>query len=296
MTESPNDGPTRSAARGDRLAGKVAIVTGGGQGIGAAISRRFVEQGARVVIAQRTAEVGEAHARRLRGEGGEAVFVRTDVARAVEVEALVSSTVDLFGPPTVLVNNAGIAIFADPLTLTDDQWRRCFEVDLDAAWTCTRAVLPHMLAAGSGSIVNIASNHSFQIIPGCFPYPVAKHALIGLTRALAVEYAARGVRVNAICPAYIETQANVDYFGTFPDPDAERARVGGLHPVGRIGTPDEVAMPAVFLASDESTFITGEALMVDGGMGIVANGHGIPFVPGVGPTGTTPGLETNRPS
>jgi NAD(P)-dependent dehydrogenase (short-subunit alcohol dehydrogenase family) len=296
MTDSRDDGPIPSAGRGGRLDGKVAIVTGGGQGIGAAISRRFAEQGARVVIAQRNAEVGEAHARRLRDEGREALFVRADVARPNEVEALVAVTAERFGPPTVLANNAGIAVFADPLTLTEAQWRRCFEVDLDAAWTCSREVLPHMLAAGSGSIVNIASNHSFQIIAGCFPYPVAKHALIGLTRALAVEYAARGVRVNAICPAYIETQANVDYFSTFPDPGAERARVGGLHPVGRIGTPDEVAMPAVFLASDESSFITGEAMMVDGGMGIVANGHGIPFVPGVGPTGATPGLETNRPS
>ena len=296
MTDSRSDRSTPSAGRGNRLDRKVAIVTGGGQGIGAAISRRFAEQGARVVIAQRNPEVGEAHARRLRDEGGAAVFVRTDVARVDEVERLVAETVQRFGPPTVLVNNAGIAVFADPLTLTEAQWRRCFEVDLDAAWTCSRAVLPHMLAAGVGSIVNIASNHSFQIIAGCFPYPVAKHALIGLTRALAVEYAARGVRVNAICPAYIETQANVDYFDTFPDPRAERARVGGLHPVGRIGTPDEVAMPAVFLASDESSFITGEAMMVDGGLGIVANGHGIPFVPGVGPTGTTPGLETNRPS
>jgi NAD(P)-dependent dehydrogenase (short-subunit alcohol dehydrogenase family) len=296
MTGSPNDEMAQIGGSGDRLAGKVAIVTGGGQGIGAAISRRFVEQGARVVIAQRSPDVGEAYARTLREDGGEAVFVRTDVARPDGVEALVAETVERFGPPTVLVNNAGIAVFGDPLTLTEAQWRRCFEVDLDAAWGCSRAVLPHMLAAGTGSIVNIASNHSFQIIAGCFPYPVAKHALIGLTRALAVEYAARGVRVNAICPAYIETQANVEYFATFPDPEAERARVGGLHPVGRIGTPDEVAMPAVFLASDESTFITGEALMVDGGMGIVANGHGIPFVPGVGPSGTTPGLETNRPT
>jgi NAD(P)-dependent dehydrogenase (short-subunit alcohol dehydrogenase family) len=277
-----------------RLAGQVAIVTGGGQGIGGAISRRFVDEGARVVVAQRNARVGTAHVETLRAVGGEAIFVGTDVAHRSQIAALVERTVATFGPPTILVNNAGIAVFDDPLELSEDQWRRCFAVDLDAAWWCTRAVLPHMLAAGRGSVVNIASNHSFQIIPGCFPYPVAKHGLIGLTRALAVEYAARGVRVNAICPAYIETQANVDYFATFPDPDAERRRVAGLHPVGRIGQPDEVAWAAVFLASDEASFITGESLMVDGGMGIVANGHGNPFVAGVGPTGTTAGVDASR--
>jgi NAD(P)-dependent dehydrogenase (short-subunit alcohol dehydrogenase family) len=276
-----------------RLAGQVAIVTGGGQGIGAAISRRFVDEGGRVVIAQRDAAVGEAHVATLREAGGEALFVRTDVAVRSEVENLVDRTVAAFGPPSILVNNAGIAVFDDPLELTEDQWRRCFAVDLDAAWWCSRAVLPHMLAAGRGSIVNIASNHSFQIIAGCFPYPVAKHGLIGLTRSLAVEYAARGIRVNAICPAYIETPANVAYFATFPDPDAERRRVGGLHPIGRIGRPDEVAWATVFLASDEASFITGESLMVDGGMGVVANGHGIPFVPGVGPSGTTPGVDAS---
>ena len=146
---------------------------------------------------------------------------------------------------------------------------------------------------GGGCIINIASVHSFAIIPGCFPYPVAKHGLIGLTRALAAEYSSRGIRVNAICPAYIETQNVRDFFGSFPDPAAERARAGGLHPIGRIGDPDEVAGPAVFLASSDASFITGESLMVDGGMSTILNGHGIPFVPGVGPSGTTAGLDTS---
>jgi NAD(P)-dependent dehydrogenase (short-subunit alcohol dehydrogenase family) len=177
--------------------------------------------------------------------------------------------------------------------MTPEQWQRCFSVDLDAAWWASQAVLPSMLEEGGGSIINIASVHSFGIIPGCFPYPVAKHGLIGLTRALAAEYSARGIRVNAICPAYIETRNVVDYFGTFPDPEAERARVGGLHPVGRIGHPEEVAGPALFLASDDASFVTGESLMVDGGMSIILNGHGIPFVPGAGPSGTTTGLDTS---
>jgi NAD(P)-dependent dehydrogenase (short-subunit alcohol dehydrogenase family) len=138
-------------------------------------------------------------------------------------------------------------------------------LDLDAAWYCARAVLPAMLAARRGSIINIASTHSFQIIPHTFPYPVAKHALQGLTRALAIEYAAQGVRVNAIAPGYIETQIAVDYWNTFPDPEAERQRACDLHPPRRVGQPVEVANTAVFLASDEATFINAETIVIDGG-------------------------------
>ncbi len=274
-----------------RLVGQVAIVTGGGQGIGGAISRRFASEGARVVLAQRTLPVAEAMAAQIRAAGGDALAVRADVTQRTDIDALVARTVEAFGPPTVLVNNAGIAVFQDPLTLTTEQWARCFATDLDAAWWLSQAVLPHLLANGGGSIINIASVHSFHIIPGCFPYPVAKHGLIGLTRALAAEYSARGVRVNAICPGYIETQNVVDYFATFPDPAAERIRCGGLHAIGRIGVPEEVAGPAAFLASSDASFVTGEALMVDGGMSMVLNGHGLPFVPGVGPSGMTSGVD-----
>ena len=122
-----------------------------------------------------------------------------------------------------------------------------------------------MLAKGKGSIVNIASVHAFQIIPRTFPYPVAKHGLLGLTRSLAVEYAAQGVRVNAVCPGYIQTQINIDYWNTFPDPAAERARAAARQPINRIGTVEEVAMPTAFLASDEAGYITGAMLVIDGG-------------------------------
>lgn len=277
---------------GDRLAGRVAIVTGGGRGIGAAISSRFAAEGARVVIAQRTESEAEAQVQAIRTAGGRAFAVPTDIGSRDQIESLVTRTAEAYGPPDILVNNAGIAVYVDPLQATEDDWSRCLRIDLESAWWATRAVLPHMLDRG-GAVINIASSHSFRIIPGCFPYPVAKHGLIGLTRALAAEYAARGVRVNAICPAYVETPAVADYFGTFPDPTAERARVGGLHPVGRIGTPEEVAGPALFLASDDAAFISGEALMVDGGLSTIANGHGIPFRPGLGPSGTTAGLDTS---
>ncbi len=279
--------------RTGRLEDEVAIVTGGGQGIGAAISRFFAREGARVVIAQRSSGTGEAQAQVIRADGGQAQAIATDVTRASDIEALVAGTIEAFGPPSILVNNAGVSVYEDPLRLDREAWDRCMRVDLDAVWWLSQAVLPHMLEAGHGAIVNIASSHSFQIIPGCFPYPVAKHGLIGLTRALAAEYGARGVRINAICPGYIETDGLQAYLESFPDPAAERERVGGRHVVARIGSPEEVAGPALFLASSEASFITGESLVVDGGMTIVTNGHGLPFVPGQGPSGVTSGVDTS---
>lgn len=248
-----------------RLQDKVAIVTGAGQGIGEAIARLFAAEGAAVAVAELNPDTGEAVARSLADQGARAIAVRTDVADESQVGRMVEETARRLGSPTVLVNNAGIAVFDDPLKLSAADWKRCFAVDLDAVWTCTRAVLPHMLDAGGGSIVNIASVHSFQIIPHTFPYPVAKHGVLGLTRALGVEYGPRNVRVNAVCPGYIETQIALDYWAGFPDPEAERRRAAGFHAMKRCGRPREVATAALFLASDDSSFMTATHLMVDGG-------------------------------
>ncbi|MCR6671394.1 SDR family oxidoreductase [Devosia ginsengisoli] len=250
-----------------RLAGKIAIVTGAGQGIGEAIARRFVAEGARVVIAERERDRGEAVADDLRDSGAEALCIGTDVADAQSVEAMVAATVSAFGPPDILVNNAGIAVFGDPLQITDADWQRCMSVDLDGAWYCCRAVLPHMLARGAGAIVNIASNHSFQVIRNTFPYPIAKHGLLGLTRSLALEYAERGVIVNAISPGYIDTPLNRKMFEDDPDPDA-RAKVEARQPLKRLGRPEEIAAVAAMLASDEARFIVGANIVVDGGVTI----------------------------
>jgi NAD(P)-dependent dehydrogenase (short-subunit alcohol dehydrogenase family) len=249
----------------NRFAGKTAIVTGAGRGIGAATARRLAEEGASVVIAELNAESGEVVANQLRGEGYTAIAIQADVADHDAVRTMVESVVAQLGPPTVLVNNAGVNLFRDPLKLTDDEWRRCFAVDLDSMWFCSREVLPYMLDHGGGSIVNMASVHAFTIIPGCFPYPVAKHAVIGLTRALGIEYAAKNIRVNALCPGYIETQIAVDYWNTHPDPDAVRLYTYNLHPPKRIGTVEEVAAAVAYLASDEAAFVNASCLMMDGG-------------------------------
>ncbi len=163
-----------------RLAGKVAMITGAGRGIGAAIASAFVREGARVVIAELDLAMAQATAEKI-GTAANVLAVQTDVMKSASVQEAVKTAEATFGGIDVLVNNAGINVFSDPLTLSDEDWRRCFAVDLDGVWNGCRAVLPGMVERGGGSIVNIASSHSFKIIPGCFPYPVAKHGVIGLT-------------------------------------------------------------------------------------------------------------------
>ena len=251
----------------NRLAGKVALVTGAGRGIGEAIAQAFARQGAAVVLAELDLDAARGVAERIEAQtpGARVLAVRTDVTQSASVRAAREEAEQAFGPLDVLVNNAGINVFCDPLTMTDDDWRRCFAVDFDGVWNGCKAVLPGMVERGRGSIVNIASTHSFQIIPGCFPYPVAKHGVLGLTRALGIEYAPKQVRVNAIAPGYVETQLTHDWWNGQSDPAAARQATLDLQPMKRIARPDEIAMTAVFLASDEAPFINATCITVDGG-------------------------------
>jgi len=252
-----------------RLKDKVAIVTGAARGIGAAIARTFAAEGAQLGLVDIDAEALAAFAAELGATGATPTTAVANIGERAAVEAAVAAILARYGRVDVLINNAGINVFADPLELSDEAWQRCMAVNLEGAWHMIRAVLPGMLAAGQGAIVNIASTHAFAIIPGTFPYPVAKHGLLGLTRALAVDYAPQGIRINAIAPGYIETDKVRDWLAEFPDPAAARARVEGLIPLRRIGTPEQVAHAAVFLASDEAAFSTGSVLTMDGGRSVV---------------------------
>lgn len=252
-----------------RLADKHILVTGAATGIGRAIAEACVREGAILTLLDMEGESVERLAKRLRGEGYQVQAVVADIADRCAVEAAVAKAREYSGPLTTLVNNAGMNVFHEPLAMPDEAWQRCLSVDLEGAWHCSRAVLPDMLKQGGGVIINIASTHSFSIIPGCFPYPVAKHGLVGLTRALGIEYASRGVRVNAIAPGYIATQAVEAHWQTFDNPAAEKARIEALLPPGRLGKPEEVAMTAVFLASDEAPFINASCLTIDGGRSVV---------------------------
>lgn len=245
-----------------RLQGKVALVTGSSQGIGKAIARLFVVEGAKVILNGLTAD---AASDALIAELGEdnALYIAADIADEAAVQAMAARGAERFGPINVLINNAGIDVFAEPLEMTSAQWQRCFAVDVDGALHCCRAVLPGMLAGGGGSIVNVASVHGHRIIPNAFPYPVAKHALIGMTKALGIQYAAHNVRVNSISPGLILSERVVQWLDGAP-PEVRQRQID-LLPPKRIGEPIEVAYTALFLASDEARFINATDILIDGG-------------------------------
>lgn len=248
-----------------RLEHKTALITGAASGIGSAVAELFAREGASLALLDVDAAAAEALAHKLVDAGHPAIAVRANVSVAEEVEHAVAQAREALGRIDILINGAGINVFRDPLTLSDADWQLNLGVNLQGAWHCTRAVLPSMLDAGYGHIVNIASVHGHKIIPGSFPYPVAKHGLIGLTRSLGLEYAARGIRVNSISPGLILTPATERYFQSCPDPEAEQRRQTELLPCKRIGQPEEVAYAALFLASDEARFINATDLLIDGG-------------------------------
>ena len=245
-----------------RLAGKIALVTGGAQGIGRAIVEKFVGEGARVSFLDRDEAGGAAAARELGGIR----FIRTDVTREVEVEAAIGDLVRGEGGLDVLVNNAGVNAYFDATLMTEAQWDAVFAVDLKGAWICAKHALPPMKRGGGGSIVNIASIHASMTIAGMFPYAAAKSGLVGLTRSLALDCAPANVRVNAVLPGWTRTRLVEEWFQKQPDPAEAERGVLAVHPLGRLSTPLEVANLVAFVASDEASAITGAALAVDGGL------------------------------
>ncbi|KZM46941.1 SDR family oxidoreductase [Labrenzia sp. OB1] len=253
---------------GDRLTGKRIFVTGAAQGIGLAILEACLREGASVFCMDRDAGLLENSIASLGGETPTLGGLAGDITRPDDVAAAIEHASLIVGRPNALINNAGVNVFDEPLSLSDADWDRCFDINLKGAWNCSKAVLPAMLEDGGGTILNIASTHAFTIIPHTFPYPLAKHALLGLTKSLGLEYAGRNVRVNALAPGYVQTQKVVDYWNSFPDPEAARQETLRLHPGGRIATPEEIAKAAVFMISDECPFMNATCLTVDGGLSV----------------------------
>jgi NAD(P)-dependent dehydrogenase (short-subunit alcohol dehydrogenase family) len=252
-----------------RLAGKVAVVTGGARGIGEATVERALAEGARVGLLDIDEVAGFTAVSRLDPKGKDLLFVRCDITIEADVEAAMARVMEHFGRLDVLVNNAGVNAYFDAREMTEDQWERVFAVDLKGAWLCIKHALPAMLDAGSGSIVNIASIHARQTIAGMFPYASAKSGIVGMTRSLALDYGPRGIRVNAVCPGWTRTHLVQEWFETQADPAEAERKIGGVHPLRRIASPDEIARFIVFIASDEASFVTGADLYVDGGLSAV---------------------------
>lgn len=256
---------TRAKGRGASLAGETAIVTGGSRGIGRAIVQLLHQEGASVLFCGRDPAVGAALEREL--DGGDALaFERCDISNEREVVALVDACCVRLGPPTVLVNNAGINANYDATEMTEDEWDRFFGVDLKASWLMAKHTLPHMKRIGRGSIVNVSSIHGFATLEGFFPYAAAKSGLLGLTRSLALDYGPSGIRVNVVCPGFTRTRLVQESIDRNEDRvAAERTMVAGVA-LGRIAEPMEVANVVRFLASSEASYITGASLLVDGGL------------------------------
>lgn len=251
-----------------RLSGKRIFITGAAQGIGLAIARACIAEDAAVFLVDRDAELLKTVADALAGTGARISHQAADITDAAAIAAAVARAGEEIGTINALINNAGVNVFAEPLETSDEDWNRCFDINLKGAWNCCKAVLPGMIDAGGGAILNIASTHAFTIIPHTFPYPLAKHALLGMTKSLGLEYAAKGVRVNAIAPGYVATQKVIDYWNGFPDPEAAKAETMKLHPGGRIATPEEIALAAVFMISDECPFMNATCLTIDGGLSV----------------------------
>lgn len=249
------------------LQNKVALVTGGGSGIGRATAQAFAREGARVVIADLNAEGGEETARIIASLGGEACFVRTDVTKAAEVEALIRAAVDAYGRLDCAFNNAGIG---GSLTRTanrsEEEWDLTMLVNLKGVWLCMKYELLQMEQQGGGAIVNTASAAGLIGFQNASAYSASKHGVIGLTRSAALEYARRNIRVNAVCPGFTQT-AMMDEWDTHRPGTAEG--VAQFNPMKRLGTPDEIAAAVLWLCDEASSFVTGHALSVDGGVTVV---------------------------
>src|SRR5215510_11459903 len=246
-----------------RVEGKVALVTGGASGIGRATALTFAREGAKLVIADMNEEGAQQTVHMITEKGGEAIFVRTDVSKAVEVQALISQAVATYGRLDCAHNNAGISGGGRALTAdySEDTWHQVIAVNLTGVWLCMKYEIPQMLRQGGGVIVNTASVAGLIGGQGLAAYVASKHGVVGLTKTAALEYAHQGIRVNCVCPGVIHTPMTARGLG---DPERRR-RIIASEPLGRVGTPEEVAEAVVWLCSDAASFVTGHTMTVDGG-------------------------------
>lgn len=247
---------------GSRLSGKIAIVTGAGTGIGRAIALAFAQEGAQLTLVGRRKDPIERVAREI---GGSPLVLAADVSKKQDIEGVVEETVKRFGGLNVLVNNAGVLHIGTAEQITEDQWDETFNTNVRGLWLLSRAVLPEMRKAGGGSIVNVASVLGINGARNRACYAASKGAVVLLTKGMAIDHGQEKIRVNAICPSFVETELTAAVLKNAADPDEVRRERTAVHPIGRLGRPEDIAGMAVYLASDESSWVTGAAMAVDGG-------------------------------
>lgn len=247
-----------------KLDGKVALVTGAGSGIGQASATLFAREGARVLVSDINPEGGNETVRLIKEAGGEASFFRADVAQAHEVQALIEQAVERYGRLDYAHNNAGIeGQAALTIDYQEQIWNRVIDINLKGVWLCMKYEIPQMLRQGKGAIVNTSSEGGLLGKPYLSAYIASKHGVLGLTKTTALEYAQQGIRVNAVCPGVIHTPMVERLIGG--DPEAEK-EWHSMQPIGRMGTPQEIAEAVVWLCSDAASLINGHALVADGGL------------------------------
>jgi NAD(P)-dependent dehydrogenase (short-subunit alcohol dehydrogenase family) len=239
---------------------KVAIVTGAGSGIGREIAQTFAEEGTKVIVADVSVEAAQETVDQIEAVGGDAIVSKTDVSNPRDVEEMVGLAVDTYGRLDYAINNAGIGNTPAPITdIPVEEWDQVIDVNQKGVWLSMKYEIPEMLSSGGGAIVNTASTAGIAASPGRTPYGASKHAVVGLTRSVAQEFAEEGIRVNAICPTIIETPA-IESMS-----EEERQSVISEVPMKRLGQPKEVADSVLWLCSEESSFVTGHAMPIDGG-------------------------------
>jgi NAD(P)-dependent dehydrogenase (short-subunit alcohol dehydrogenase family) len=246
------------------LQGKVALITGGTSGIGRDTAVLFAKEGAKVVVTGRRAAEGNETIALVKAAGGEGLFVTSDVSKAADVQSAVQKTVEKFGRLDLAFNNAGVEGTWKPIIeQSEEDWNAVIDINLKGTWLCLKFEIQQMLKQGSGgAIVNMSSVAGLMGAGGAGIYVASKHGVIGLTRTVALEYATKGIRVNAVCPAVIETPMA---YRAFADPEVSK-RILAQHPIGRFGKPMEIAEAVLWLSSAKSSFVTGHYIVLDGGM------------------------------
>lgn len=245
------------------LEGKVALVTGGSSGIGRSSALAFISEGAKVVIADIDIEGGKETLNLIQEAGGESMFVEVDVSHKSEVEEMVRKAIETYGRLDCAFNNAGVGpVYRTTADYIEEDWDRIISINLKGVWLCMKYEIPQILKQGKGAIVNMASAVGLVGIENRPAYTASKHGVVGLTKVAALDYATAGIRINAVCPGYIRTPMNERMW--LINPEAENIAIA-RHPIGRVGTPEEVAEAVVWLCSDKASFITGHTLVIDGG-------------------------------
>ena len=248
-----------------KLKDKVAIVTGSSKGIGEGIARVFSREGANVVVVCRTDKDGEKMANELGAADGKAIYVKTDVTKSADIQEMINKTVETFGKLDILVNNAGYHISKSVEAVSEEEWEFLQNTNLRSTYLCSKYSIPH-LRKTKGNIINISSMVGIVGQPNAGAYSATKGGQIAMSKGMAIDFAPDGVRTNVICPGWIATPMVEDWFSQQDDPEASRKYIYSQHPLGRIGTIEECGTVAAFLACDESSFMTGAVLAVDGGV------------------------------